>query len=265
MSNRLPLSVSIITLNEEANLPRCLESVRDLASEIVVIDSGSTDRTRQIAESSGAIFEAHSWQGHVAQKNIALRRCTQPWILCLDADEAISPELGAEIRDLISHPENSAGIAAFRFPRITLYCGRWIRHGDWYPDRKVRLCRRGAAEWGGIDPHDKLIANGKVGELYGRILHHSTETIDRQIAKIASYSNAFLRDAQAKRRGASWFDLMVRPPWRFFRTYFIKLGFLDGWQGWHIAWMTAFYSVTRYAKVREAQEKSFGKEAKLPT
>jgi len=115
------------------------------------------------------------------------------------------------------------------------------------------LWRKGRAEWGGVDPHDKLKVNGIIGKLNGDLLHYNAESLNKQIAKISAFSDDFVKDALAQGRKASWFDLAFRPGWRFLRSYFFRLGFLDGWQGWHIAWMTAFYTVTRYAKVREAQ------------
>jgi hypothetical protein len=180
-----------------------------------------------------------------------IRRALE-WLLGLDADEEISPDLREEIQSAIAAPEN---FPAFCFPRCTNFCDRWIRHGDWYPDRQTRLWLKGSARWGGVDPHDKLIVDGKVGRLRGNLLHYPAETIDRQIAKISSYSNDFLRDAQSKNHGAAFGDLTVRPLWRFLRSYFFRLGFLDGWQGCYIAWMTAFYTATRYAKVWDAQQK----------
>src|SRR5207249_2195649 len=128
--SRLPISVSIITLNEEENLPRCLESVHELAAEIIVVDSGSTDRTREVAERFGAVFQVHPWGGHVAQKNLALERCTQRWVLCLDADEALSPELQMAVRRLFENGEPAE--SGFWVNRFNFYLGRWIRHA-WYP------------------------------------------------------------------------------------------------------------------------------------
>jgi hypothetical protein len=133
-----------------------------------------------------------------------------------------------------------------------MFAGRWIRHGDWYPDRGTRLWRRGRAEWAGGHVHEKLQVNGPTGKLRGNLLHYNATRIDDQLAKISLYSDEFVRDALPQRRGASWFDLAIRPGWRFLRAYFLRLGFLDGWQGYYIAWMTAAHTLTRYAKLREA-------------
>lgn len=230
-----------------------LESVTDWAAEIiVVVNPEVADGTDRIAESYGARVFREPWKGYVEQKNSAAEKAAQPWLLSLDADEAVSPSLQDDIRRALVEPGDKV---AFSFPRCTRFCGRWIRHGDWYPDRKVRLWRRGHGRWTGASVHEKLEVNGPVGHLRSDLLHSTAETIDRQIAKISSYSNEFARDARGSRTAADWWDLLVRPAWRFWRTYVFRLGFLDGWQGYYIAWMTAFYTATRYAKVRAANEK----------
>jgi glycosyltransferase involved in cell wall biosynthesis len=209
------------------------------------------DGTDKIAESFGAKVFREPWKGFVSQKNSAAEKASQPWILNLDADEEASPQLRDEIQCAIS--KNSSH-TAFSFPRITKFCGCWIHHGDWYPDRQTRLWQRGKARWVGGRIHETPKIDGTVGKLRADLLHHMADSIDSQIKKISSYSNAFADDAAEKDRGASWFDLFVRPAFRFLRSYILKLGFLDGWQGLYIAWMTAFYTATRYAKIRAAQE-----------
>ena len=252
--NSLPISVCMISGAESRRIERTLKSVAGWTSEIlVVLNHDVNDGTEEIALRWGAKVFREPWKGHIAQKNSAVQKAAQPWLLGLDCDEVVSPELRAEIERTFADPAALERCAAFSFPRLTSYCGRWIRHGDWYPDRQTRLWRAGLAEWGGIDPHDKLLVRGTVGRLRGDLLHFSAENIDRQIAKIAAFSTDFVRHALRERRATTWCDLAFRPGWRFLRSYFFRLGFLDGWQGYHIAWMTAFYAVTRYAKVREAQ------------
>jgi len=249
---RLPLSVCMIAGAEAHRIRRALDSVSDWTGEIVVvINKEVSDGTDQIAESHGAKVFREPWKGHIAQKNSAAEKAASEWLLGLDADEEVSPALRDEIRRVVATPGDCS---AFCFPRCTYFCGRWIRHGDWYPDRQTRLWRRGQACWGGVDPHDKLLVQGQVGRLRSDLLHYNAERIDFQLAKIASYSNDFARAARANERNATWCDLAVRPAWRFLRAYFIRLGFLDGWQGFYIAWMTSFYTLTRYAKVREARQ-----------
>ena len=240
---------------EAARIRRSLESVSAWASEIiVVINDDVADGTAEIAESCGAKVFREPWKGHIAQKNSAADKAAHPWVFGLDADEVVTPALGEELRRAVANPGSHT---AFCFPRCTIFCNRWIRHGDWYPDRQTRLWKRGSARWGGIDPHDKLIVQGTVGRLRNDLLHHTAETIDRQIAKICAYTETFARDGQTQGRRARAWDLLLRPVWRFLRCYFLRLGFLDGWQGYYIAWMTSFYTATRYAKLQfQAVEKS---------
>src|SRR6185437_14044494 len=141
----------------------------------------------------------------------------------------------------------------YEFPRCTLYCGRWIRHGDWYPDRVRRLWRKDKSKWIGVDPHAALEMGAPPGRLRNQLLHHSAETINHQVAKTVKYADNFAEDQAAKKRRVGMFDLMFRPFWRFWRAYVFKLGFLDGWQGFAIAWMTSFYTFLRYVRVREDQ------------
>jgi glycosyltransferase involved in cell wall biosynthesis len=246
-----PVSVCIIAGNEAARIRRALESVAGWTGEIIlVINDDVNDGTDKIAESFGAKVFREPWRGFVAQKNSVAEKAAQPWLLNLDADEEISPALLDEIQRAIAAPGNCV---AFNFPRSTKFCGRWIRHGDWYPDRQTRLWRRGKARWIGAEVHETLQADGAVGKLRGELLHHMADTIDSQIKKISEYSETFSRASLARGRRASLFDLFFRPAWRFLRSYFFRLGFLDGWQGAYVAWMTAFYTATRYAKVRAAQ------------
>jgi glycosyltransferase involved in cell wall biosynthesis len=254
---RLPISVCMIAGPEAGRIRRSLESVVTWTSEIiVVVNEDVSDGTDEIAKTCGATVFREPWKGHIAQKNSAAAKATQSWLLGLDADEVVSPELRREITELFANSTRLASCAAFSFPRLTTFCGKWIRHGDWYPDRGTRLWRKGAAEWGGVDPHDKLMVRGKTGKLCSNLLHYNAAKIDNQIAKISSYSDDFVRDALKRRATASWPDMAIRPCWRFFRGYVVRLGFLDGWQGLYIAWMTAFYSATRYAKLRHALKSS---------
>ncbi|HUZ06350.1 MAG TPA: glycosyltransferase family 2 protein [Candidatus Paceibacterota bacterium] len=254
---RLPVAVCMIAGAEAGRIRRALESVAGWTGEIIVVlNDDVADGTDKIAESFGAKIFREPWKGHIAQKNSAADKASCEWILGLDADEEVSAALRGEIQELFSAAEKLEPFAAFSFPRCSFYCGRWIRHGDWYPDRQTRLWRLNMAEWGGIDPHDKLLVRGKTRKLHNDLFHHNAESIDHQISKISRYSEDFLREANLRGHKSGWFDIFVRPTWRFARGYFFRLGFLDGWQGWHIAWMTAFYTATRYVKVRAAQKGS---------
>ena len=252
--NRLPISVSMIASAEAGRIGGALESVAGWTSEIVVVlNEDVHDGTEEIARKHGAKVFREPWKGFVAQKNSTQAKVSQPWVLGLDADEVVSPELRQEIQGLFAAGDPIEPFAAFSFPRLTMFCGRWIRHGDWYPDRGTRLWRRGRAEWAGGHIHEKLQVNGPTGKLRSNLLHYNAMGIDDQLAKISTYSDEFVRDVLQQRRPTSWFDLAIRPGWRFMRAYFLRLGFLDGWQGYYIAWMTAFQTATRYAKVRVAQ------------
>jgi glycosyltransferase involved in cell wall biosynthesis len=252
--NKLPISVCMISGSEAGRIGRALASVAPWASEIIVVlNEDVRDDTEKIAASFGAKVFREPWKGHIAQKNSAAAKASQPWLLGLDADEEVSQPLASEIGRTIGDSQAVARYAAFSMPRCSFYCGRWIRHGDWYPDRNPRLWKRGQARWAGIDPHDKLNVDGAVGKLSGELLHYSHVNINHQISKIAPYSDDFVRHALERKRTVSWFDLVVRPPWRFVRAYFFRLGFLDGWPGYYIAWVNAFSTLTRYVKVQEAR------------
>ncbi len=247
----LPISVCLIAGNEAGRIRRALDSVAGWVMEIIVVtDNSVTDGTDQIAAACGAKVFREPWTGPGAHRNFASAKATAGWLLALDADEVVSPELREEIGRAIAEPGDCA---AFCFPRRTQFCGRWIRHGDWYPDRQTRLWRRGRGAWSCVVVHEKLEVDGRVRRLRSDLLHYNTETLDQQLAKILRFSSGFVQDATANRQSAGWKDVVLRPAWRLVRAYFIRLGFLDGWQGGYIAWMTAFYTATRYAKVRVAQ------------
>ncbi len=251
---KLPISVCIISAAEAHRIGRCLQSVAGWTSEIIVVlNSDVTDGTDRIAAQYGARIFREPWKGFVGQKNSAAAKASAPWILGLDADEVVPEPLHAELERTLDNPNTPPSANAFSFPRCTFYCGRWIRHGDWYPDRVTRLWKRGAAHWEGIEPHAYLQVQGPVGRLRHDLHHFSNESIDRQIAKIAPYSDSFVRHCRQSGRKARALDLAIRPWWRFLRAYVFKLGFLDGWPGYYIAWLSAFSAVTRYAKVRESQ------------
>jgi glycosyltransferase involved in cell wall biosynthesis len=250
----LPISVCLIAGNEAARIRRALDSVSGWTSEIIVAtDDNVTDGTEQIAESYGAKVFREPWKGHAAHRNFASEKAIQPWLLGLDADEEVSPALRDEIIQTITLTSTNPAYAAYNFPRCTLYCGRWIRHGDWYPDRKVRLWRRGAAHWVGGSLHEKLVVQGAIGKLRGDLLHYSMENLDHHTRKSITVSNLFLNRERERHRRANLFELWFRPWWRFMRGYVLRLGFLDGWQGYVIARMVAFETFLRYAKVHEAQ------------
>lgn len=253
---RLPISVCMIAGNEAGRIGKGLDSVAGWTSEtVVVLNTDVTDGTDRIAESCGAKVFRESWKGFRDQKNSAAQKATQEWVLGLDADEVVSPELRREIEGVFQDSQTLERFAAFSFPRLNWYCGRWIRHGDWYPDRSTRLWRRGSAHWGGGDVHEKLEVAGKVKKLSGSLHHFSRESINAHLQKIGPFSDQFVRQRAGTGSTPGVFDLTARPLWRFVRAYFLRLGFLDGWPGYYIACHTAFSTLVRYAKIREAQNR----------
>ncbi len=240
------LSVTIITYNEQLNIERCIKSVLDIASEIIVLDSGSTDDTVKIAELNGAIVNFHPFDGHIEQKNRALKMATMPWILSLDADEEVSDELRESIIKFLNRP--SAEVASLN--RLTNYCGRWIRYGGWYPDTKVRLIRQGAASWGGQNPHDKLIpaSNLKPFKLKGDLLHYSIPNLEAHLKQISKFSSIAANEIVQKNQSAGLHKILVSPFSRFVKIYFIRFGFLEGFYGFTIASLSAYAVFLKYLK-----------------
>jgi glycosyltransferase involved in cell wall biosynthesis len=254
-----PISVCLIAGNEAARIRRPLESVTGWAAEIIVLlNNDVADGTDKIAAEFGAKVFREPWKGFGAQKQSLAEKCTQPWLLNLDADEVVSPELRAEITALLADEKRAAAHAAYSFPRCSFYSGRWIRHGDWYPDRQIRLWQRGKARWSPVPVHEKLQVDGSIGKLRGELLHHTMDDLNHHVRKMVEYSDLFARNNANRKIGAR--EIVLRPWWRFVRSYFLRRGFLDGWQGYAIARLAAQEVFLRYAKIREGQ-KSSGKNS----
>jgi glycosyltransferase involved in cell wall biosynthesis len=248
MQPPLPLSVAVLTRNEQHNLPRCLESVRGLAAELVVVDSGSTDRTAEIARAAGARFFVEPWPGIVAQRNHALARCTQPWVLCLDADEALSPELAQAIRGLFAAGEPAG--AGFWINRRTWFLGQWIRHA-WQPEWRLRLVRRAGARCAGRDPHDHLEAAGATQRLTGDLLHYSFRDLRDFLEKNLRYARVGAESLAADGQVCRWRHLVLWPLAAFLKPLVLKQGWRDGWRGWIIAAAAMFNVLAKYAFLLE--------------
>jgi glycosyltransferase involved in cell wall biosynthesis len=248
------LSIAIVALDEEANLRRVLESVR-WANEIVVVDSGSTDRTCEIAREYGARVVVEPWRGYTAQKNYALELCTKDWILSLDADEEVSPELAEEIHKVLASPDSFDG---YSMPRKNLFLGRWMRHGGFYPDPKLRLFRRGQAYSTGRDPHDRFeMKDGKrVGRLQGALIHHTYPTLTLYLEHMNRYSSVWNRVPGAMPQKFSINAIVLRPLATFIYNYFFRLGFLDGREGLLLHMYHAGYVSWKYAKGWETGRKN---------
>lgn len=253
---RLPISVCMISGPEAGRITRALESVSGWTSElIVVLNEDVADATADIASRFGAKVFREPWKGFTAQKNSAAHKASQDWLLGLDADEVVSPELKQELLALFENPARLNRFSAYSFPRLSWYCGRWIRHGDWYPDRGTRLWRRGRAQWAGGQVHEKLSVDGPVEKLQCNLLHYSRESINAHLRKLIPFSDQFVQQYGGGGRKPGVLELAFRPAWRFIRAYFLRFGFLDGWPGYYIACHTAFSTVVRYAKLREACER----------
>lgn len=255
----IQLSVTIITLNEEKNIERCILSVKHLADEILVVDSLSTDATVAIAEKHGARIIHQPFLGHLEQKNFANEKATHDWILAIDADEVISPELAGNIVAIKNNPTHNA----YHYNRLNNYCGKWIKHSGWYPDRKIRLYNRKAGEWMGENPHDRWTLYDKAeqpGFLKGDMLHYSYDSISAHLKKIEKYSDIAARQKVNKGQDCSIIKIWLGPKWKFFKDFFFRLGFLDGYWGYIVCRMNAFENLAKYSKTRQyARMKREGK------
>lgn len=245
------LSAAVITCNEEKNICRCLESVRWM-DELIVVDSFSSDHTVGLARRYTDKVVQRTWPGHVRQKQFALEQATGDWILSLDADEELSPEAAAEIKSVLTAVP--ADVNGYSFPRQSFYLGRWIRHGGWYPDRKVRLVRCGHASWGGDDPHDKLVAEGQTRDLNGKINHYVYADISHQLRTVDSFSSITALQWLSQGRRAGTGTLIFKTMAKFFETYVWKLGMLDGMAGFIISVISSYYVFLKYAKLWELQK-----------
>ncbi len=246
---RLPISVCMISGAEAHRIGKALASVAEWTSEIIVVlNQEVSDGTDAAAASFGARVFREPWRGHIAQKNSAADKASQPWLLGLDADEAVSDALRQEITRLFAPAP--AG-AAYSFPRRSFFLGRWIGHGDWYPDRCARLWARGRARWGGVDPHDELLVEGPVVKLRHDLLHYSNQDISSYVRKINYFADLHLRRQLAEKARWSAAGAIFRAAWRFTRAYFFRRGFLDGYPGFFIAASTAYSTLVRHSRLFE--------------
>ncbi len=246
---KLPLSVSIISFNEEENIERTLVAIADIASEIIIVDSFSKDRTVEIAKSFDAKVFLEEWKGHIAQKNSALEKCTQRWILSLDCDEVVTPELKASIVEVVKKDEK----IGYYLDRRTYYLGKLLNH-SWRPDWKLRLVRRDCNPfWGGLDPHDKLMVSCPTAKLKGTLLHYPYKSLKQHFEKTIYYANLSAQTYYRLGRKFRLYHLLFDPIFSFMKIYFINLGFLDGIRGL-FAGISAFVSTfLKYAFLWEIE------------
>jgi glycosyltransferase involved in cell wall biosynthesis len=243
-----PLSVVIITYNEEKNIERCILSAKKLADEIVVVDSFSTDATERICKLHNVKFIKNEFKGHIEQKNFALSQSQNDWILSLDADEAIDSILTESIKAADRNNESRA----FSMNRLTNYCGKWIKHGSWYPDKKIRLFNRKNTNWAGNNPHDAAVPERdvKIYHLKGDILHFSYYSIEEHVNQLNRFSSIAALSYFQKNKSVGFFNIVINPYYAFIRDYFLRAGFLDGYEGFIIARFTANYTLQKYVKLR---------------
>lgn len=242
----MKISATIITYNEERNLPRAIESLR-CCDEILVVDSGSTDRTVELAQKFGARVLEADWRGYSGQKNYASDQAANDWVLSIDADEALSEDLEGEIWHL---KKNGAEHDAYTVPRLAQYLGRWILHSGWYPDRKIRLFDRRRARWYGDYVHESVQSTGRVGELQGNLLHYTCGSLSEHLKTMDRYTTLAAEEIVARKKPVGYRHLLLDPPWTFFRSYVLQRGFQDGIEGLAIAQMAALYTFLKYAKAR---------------
>jgi glycosyltransferase involved in cell wall biosynthesis len=248
------LSVCIITFDEARNIRDCLESVK-WADEIVVVDSGSTDATLEICRAYTDRIFVLDWAGNVAQKNRAVDHATNEWVLSIDADERVSPRLRAEIEGILAADPEHAG---YTMPRLTWYVDRWIRHGTWYPDRKLRLFARSRGRFTGLDPHDRVEVRGTVGRLANDLLHYSYRDIAHHVDRSNRYTTTMAAFKEARGVRFPLGRMVCYPPAKFFKMYVLRQGFRDGVSGFVVAVLGSVYEFLKYAKLWELKRKGTG-------
>jgi len=240
------LSACIIAMNEEDRIADCIRSL-DFCDEVLVVDSHSTDRTREVAADLGARVIERDWPGHVAQKEFTIRQAKNDWVLCLDADERVSPALREEI--LAAGRNFFTAAPGWQMPRMSWYLGKWIRHGTWYPDLQLRLFDRRRGRWTGMNPHDRVEIDGRPLRFRHEIRHYPYRSISEHLHTIDNYTSIMARELHARGKRASVLDLFTHPLGRFLKFYVLEAGFLDGWRGLLLACLAAHYAQMKYAKL----------------
>ncbi len=242
----IKISATIIAFNEDRNIVRAIESLR-CCDEIVVVDSGSNDRTVELAANLGARVIENPWHGYASQKNFASEQAANDWILSIDADESLSEALEGEIWQI---KKNGPRYDAYTVPRLAQYLGRWILHSGWYPDRKVRLFNRTRGRWTGDYVHESVQVDGRIGHLKSNLLHFTCNSLSEHLKSMDHYTTLAAEQIVAQKKPIGLRHVLAEPVWAFVRTYFVKLGFLDGIEGLAIAYMAAMYDFVKYAKAR---------------
>jgi len=240
------LSVIIITLNEEANLPRCLEAVK-WVDELIVADTGSVDKTIEIAKEYKAKTIQLEWKGFGEAKQRALEAATCDWVLSLDADEVVSEDLKAEIENLLK--SDPPGFDGYSIPRRSMFLGHWMSHGGWYPNHLLRLFRRGEGRFEDKKVHESVSLSGRTGRLKGELLHYSDPDLGHYLKKMNRYTSLSAQELQEAGKVASLADILFRPTATFWKIYLFKRGFLDGLYGFLLAFFSSVHVMTKYVKL----------------
>ncbi len=249
----IKISVVIITFNEEKNIERCLLSVKDIADEIIVLDSFSKDKTEEICKSYNVKFFQHKFDGHIEQKNRVITYAQNDFVLSLDADE----ELSEELKYSITAVKKKQTSDAYFFNRLNFFCNKKIKHGGWYPDKKIRLWNKNKAKWGGTNPHDTVILNKGTKQEYlkGNLLHYSFNSINQHIEQITKFSDIKAEQDFLKDKSSPFYKIVFFPFIKFIIIYFLRLGIFDGYYGFVIAINSAHFTFLRFTKLKELNSK----------
>lgn len=247
----MKLSAIIIAKDEEKNIGRCIDSMSGCIDETVVfVDDRTKDRTAEIAVSKGAVCEVSQWEGYSKTKENLLKKTSNDWVLWIDADEALTPELAEELKKF---KNSEPGCSAYSIPRKANFLGKWIMHSGWYPGRVVRLFNKKKASFSDKSVHEHLVVNGKTGQLSCDLEHYTDPSIKHYYDKFNIYTSLAAEEMNRRGKNVSVIDLLLRPPFLFFKMYIMKAGFLDGIQGFILAVFSANYVFTKYCKLMEVR------------
>lgn len=247
------VSVAIITKDEERNMRACLESLK-WADEIVVVDSGSKDKTMEICKELGAQVYMEEWQGYARQKNLAIAKTKNEWVLNIDADERVTPQLAAEIAEVLNRETKFNG---FYLRRQNFFGQKWIRHGGWYPDYNLRLFRKSKGRFQERQVHEKAVVEGEVGFLKNPLVHRTYNSVAEFLQRQDLYSTLAAQEMHREGKRYHFYDILFRPSWTFLQMYLLRAGFLDGYYGFLLAKLYAYYTLAKYSKLKELSNNEF--------
>jgi glycosyltransferase involved in cell wall biosynthesis len=255
---RTEVSAFVVCKNEERNIRRCLSSLA-WCDEIVLVDSGSTDKTLDIAREFTDKIYFREWTGHSEQKQFALEKCTKEWVLNIDADEEVSPELRGHIEQVLSRPDDTRRrVSGYEVNRLVYFLNKWWEHGGWYPEYRLRFFQREKARWGGVNPHEKAVVRGRVRRIHGHLHHFTYQDIPHQIRSLNDHSTLSARCLHQEGVKVHLWNILLNPPFRFVKFYILKRGFREGFPGFMVAFIEAMYTFLKYVKLWELQRLGSG-------